>query len=288
MNFTSPNINDIEVYKKFFSLDDNMSYENTITTLFIWDGMVNYKIYYEEDFLILGFYDNCFYLPFGNFEKGMNAILAYIKENDIIPYFIASDCEKLNKFKALYEGKFTAREVRDNFEYIYLSKDLAELGGKKYHSKRNHIKNFSKENDYSFEPLDESNADEFVKAATIWFNENPQNESTKIELEGIKNILKYKKELNLLGGALRVDGKIIAFTLASKVNANTINIHIEKALPEYKSAYPVINQEFAKRIYNDFEYINREDDIGIEGLRKAKLSYKPHLLLKKYEINFNE
>lgn len=287
MKFCSPNIEDIEIYDKFFREEGCFSYENTPTTLFIWDKMVNYKIYYEEDFLILGFYDNCFYLPFGNFEKGIKALIDYTKENNIIPYFIASSSTKLEKFKKYFNNNFTIREARDNFEYIYNSKDLAELSGKKYHSKRNHIKGFSKQYDYSYEDLSDENKDEIIKTAEIWYNENKTDE-TLIEFNGIKEILNNIKKLKILGGAIRVNNNIVGFTIASPINSKTINIHIEKALPEFKGAYPVINNEFAKRIYNNYKFINREDDIGIEGLRKAKLSYKPILLLKKYEINLNE
>jgi len=288
MKFSSPNLKDIEVYKRFFSIDDNKSYENTFVTLFIWDELINYKIYFEDDFLILGFYDNCFYLPFGNFQKGMKALLDYVKEQNITPYFIASDCEKLNKFTKLYENTYTIREVRDNFEYIYLASDLAELKGKKYHSKRNHIKNFKKLYDYSFEELNELNKHEFLNTAIKWYEQSEKNKDTTIELKGIQNILDNKDILNVFGGAIRAHGEIVAFSLASKINDETVNIHIEKTLPEFRGAYPVINQEFAKLLSQKFKYINREDDIGIEGLRKAKLSYKPTILLKKYEINFNE
>lgn len=288
MKFSSPNFKDIETYKRFFCLDDNLSYENSFITLFIWDELVNYKIYYEDDFLILGFYENCFYLPFGNFEKGMKTLLDYTKEQNITPYFIASDCEKLEKFKERYKNKLTIREVRDNFEYIYLANDLAELPGKKYHSKRNHIKNFKKLYEYDFEKLNEDNKQDFLAAANYWYEQNPKTNDTTVELNGIKNILENLNILNVFGGAIRVNGEIVAFSIASKINDETVNIHIEKALPEYRNAYPVINQEFAKLLNNNFKYINREDDIGIEGLRKAKLSYKPIKLLKKYEINLND
>ena len=287
MEFSSPNLNDIEIYKRFFGKDNNMSYENTFVTLFLWDELVNYKIYYEDDFLILGFYDNCFYLPFGNFEKGMQALLKYTKENNIIPYFIVSDCSKFETFKTLYSN-LNIREIRDNFEYIYLARDLAELSGKKFHSKRNHIKNFSKLYNYSFEELNDNNKNEFYNIASRWYEENDKTEDTTIELNGINFILENKDLLKVHGGAIRVNDEIVAFSLASKINDEAVNIHVEKALSEFRGAYPVINQEFAKILSKSYKYINREDDMGIEGLRKAKLSYKPTLLLKKYEINFNE
>ena len=288
MKFTSPNLKDIESYKRFFGLDDNMSYENTFATLFIWDELLNYKIYFEDDFLILGFYDDCFYLPFGDLQKGMKALMEYVKDNDITPTLITSECEKLEKFKLLYANKFIIRETRDFFEYVYLASDLAELKGKKYHSKRNHIKNFSKLYEYKFEKLSENNKQEFLNTATKWFETSEQTEEMTVELNGIKKILENIELLNILGGAIRVNGEIVAFSLASKINEETVNIHIEKALPEFRGAYPVINQEFAKILSKEFKYINREDDIGIEGLRKAKLSYKPTILLKKFEINFND
>ena len=164
----------------------------------------------------------------------------------------------------------------------------AELKGKKYHSKRNHIKNLQKLYEYNLEELNENNKNDFLKTAKLWFEASEKTEETSVELNGIKKLLDNINIINVLGAAIKVNGEIVAFSLATKINDETVNIHIEKALPEYRGAYPVINQEFAKILSKDFKYINREDDVGIEGLRKAKLSYKPTILLKKYEITFNE
>ena len=101
------------------------------------------------------------------------------------------------------------------------------------------------------------------------------------EKKGIEFILQNMEELSVKGGAIFVAGKVVAFTLGSPITDEVFDVNIEKALAEFSEAYTVINREFAKEL-SDYKYINREDDLGIEGLRKAKLSYKPHIILKKF------
>ena len=102
------------------------------------------------------------------------------------------------------------------------------------------------------------------------------------EKRGVFTILNNMQTLGVKGGAIIVKDEVVAFTLGSPINSNVFDIHVEKALKDYSEAYTVINNQFAKNELSDYKYINREDDMGLEGLRKAKLSYKPHILLKKY------
>ena len=96
--------------------------------------------------------------------------------------------------------------------------------------------------------------------------------------------LNHFKELNLLGGAIRIDHKLVAFTFGSPINQDTFGVHVEKADTDYEGAYSIINQEFASRIPEQYVYVNREEDLGIPGLRKAKLSYNPTILLPKAAV----
>ena len=161
---------------------------------------------------------------------------------------------------------------------------MAELSGKKYHSKRNHISTFSKKYNWEYKSIDKSLIPKVLECANNWYNENNDrmDKYMSFEREAVNVLLQNREVLQIRGGAILVDGDVVAFTLGSKINDDTFDIHIEKALKEFSEGYAVINREFAKNELSDFLYVNREDDMGLEGLRKAKLSYKPHLLIKKY------
>ena len=149
-------------------------------------------------------------------------------------------------------------------------------------SVRNVSKSFDDEkiinNIYTF------NIDKILKCSEEWYLEAAErfDDSMSTEKNGISLMLKNMDKLGIVGGAIFVEDKAVAFTLGSPINSYVFNTFVEKALLEYSAAYTVINREFALWELSDFEYINREDDMGLEGLRKAKLSYKPVAFVKKY------
>ena len=110
------------------------------------------------------------------------------------------------------------------------------------------------------------------------------DKGVEVENASMKLLLPKMKKLGIKGGLIRVDGKVVAFTFGSPINDRVFDVQVEKALPEFRTAYSLINREFIANELSSFEYVNREDDLGLQGLRQAKLSYQPEILLKKYVI----
>ena len=168
-------------------------------------------------------------------------------------------------------------------DYLYLRDDLALLPGTKFHKKRTHISKFEREHpEWSFEKLTSDNSHEAIRIAEQWLIAQEDSPALRHEFNAICTALKYQRELNLTGGLLRVMGNPIAFSVVSIINDLVADIHYEKCIPEFRDAYTLINRETAKLLPT--RYINREEDLNIEGLRKAKLSYHPHTILKKFKM----
>ena len=173
---------------------------------------------------------------------------------------------------------------RDYYDYIYLKEDLAQLRGKKYQPKRNHINNFKKQYAYEYNPITKEIVPQCLKLEQQWYDDNclpEEQEALTDERQSLSFALHHFEQLNLIGGAIRVEGEIIAFSLGAPINRNTFGVHIEKADTQFDGSYAIMNQEFAAHLPESYVYLNREEDLGIEGLRKAKLSYHPALLLEK-------
>lgn len=284
LNFRKLTIEDKEIIEKATNIKGEFACDNSFLNLFIWQDYYNNSVAFCDNQIIIksdSEKGEIFFLPFGDdFYKGMDMIFKYTKE----PCFFVSEGTRLEMFKEKWGDFYEAREVRDAFDYIYLREDLVKLQGKKYHSKRNHISAFSRKYDWRYEKITAKNIDDVRLCANKWYSENldPQDETMLDEQKGLEFIFKNYDSLSVLGGAIYIDEKVVAFTLGTPINDEVFDIQIEKAIAEYKSAYPVINQAFAENELGDFKYLNREDDLGLEGLRKAKLSYKPQFLLKKY------
>ena len=285
LKFKKTEIGDIEVFKKYIGFSGELSCESAFVNLLIWQSAYNNMWAEEDGQLIIKSgkgEDSSYRLPFGNdFLKGINLIREYSGEE--YPDFWVQEGKRLDNFKAKFGDKYVFEENRDAFDYIYLREDLANLSGKKYHGKRNHISAFSKKHNWSFKPITAENTEDVKLCAEKWYKENADREDKylRCEKQGVITILDNMELLGVRGGAVYVDGRVVAFTLGSRISDEIFDIHIEKALSDYAEGYTVINREFARTL-TEYKYINREDDMGLEGLRKAKLSYKPAILLKKY------
>jgi uncharacterized protein len=173
---------------------------------------------------------------------------------------------------------------RDYFDYIYLRSDLAELKGKKYQPKRNHVNKFKNSYpNWEYKSATPTLIEDCLEMERRWCIANGCDEHEELgnERHSLIWAMHHAEDVGLGGGILYVDGKIVAFTFGAPINHSTFGVHFEKADVDYDGAYTVINQEFVKRIPEEYTYINREEDLGIPGLRKAKLSYKPNILLEK-------
>ncbi|MCL2884173.1 MAG: phosphatidylglycerol lysyltransferase domain-containing protein, partial [Oscillospiraceae bacterium] len=186
--------------------------------------------------------------------------------------------------RLLAAGNFEVTPLPDAFDYVYEREALSTLAGKVFHGKRGHIAAFSAKYAWEYERIDDANTPEVLQAAAQWCSEHGccQDDSLTAENCAIVEAMMNRDALNIKGGLLRVDGKVIAFTFASPITDEVADIHVEKALSDYADAYAVINREFAARELSAYRYINRENDLGVEGLRKAKRSYHPAFMVEKY------
>ena len=293
LDFITPSLSDYSKIINFLSpfANDSMSCEITPMTLLIWKNYYHQKIAFLDDmmFVSLGENSEIFLLPFAHdMEKAVNILKEYTKAKNQPLVFLAAEGCRLDSFNSIFCEEFSQTESRDDFEYLYLTEKLKNLSGKKFHSKRNHISDFSKAHNWSYETLTPKILPEVFKMADKWTEEmkklTDDPKSIEVENAALKEYLPHMETLNLRGGCIRVNGEIVAFTFGSPINSRVFDIHVEKALPEYRAAYSLINREFIANDLTDVEYVNREDDMGLEGLRKAKLSYHPDILLKKYVI----
>jgi len=184
-------------------------------------------------------------------------------------------------------GALVVCERRDRADYVYRGQDLRELPARRYHGKRNHIKRFWSACPHAqYRELDAALADQCEAFCRSWLARHPKRDSPALqrEVDVARAMLRQMQWLGLKGGALVAEGRVAAFALGEAINDETFAIRVEKADTSLPGSYQAINQQFVRHAAADFAWINREQDLGEEGLRRAKLSYHPHHLVKKYEV----
>jgi hypothetical protein len=185
---------------------------------------------------------------------------------------------------------YSITPLRSHFDYVYLTKELAELKGRKYDGKRNHIKNFTRRfPDYEFIPLDSTFKKQALKLFSAWFEVRKESRffprlTYTSQTRAIETAFSYFNELKLIGGALLVEKDLKGFILGSTLNPETISVHFQYAHPDFPGVAQTLLWEACNKIFSKFTYVNLEQDLGIPGLRKAKLSYHPLRMEKKFEI----
>ncbi len=250
------------------------------TNLYIWSfsESIEYSVK-EESLFLRGTYKNkIYYFPPISFDvEGLKRGFEVLGELEGDILFIPEEMAKQVDNLGLIE-------TRDSFDYIYSQKELSTLSGRKFSAKKNRINKFSKTYQWSYERITSSNIEEIRKFQQEWVKKRENEYIIVDEMRGIEKLLDNYEELELRGGLVRVDDKVVAYSIGEKISQNMAVIHVEKADINYQGAYQMINMLTVKNEFSDVEYINREDDFGDEGLRKAKLSYNPKKLLKKYKL----
>lgn len=266
--------------------------EFTFTNLFIWRKAYSLKFTRLSSFLcLLGEKEGApfFFPPIGEGDvvECIRKLIGFLKEKREEPEILRVPEEMVKRIDWRGEG-MRAELDRDQSDYVYLIKDLINLEGRKYHRKRNHIKQFKERYSFQYLPLTSEYVSECLKLEEEWCDLRHCEVAPELmsEFVAIKEALENFEKLKLKGGVILIKDKVQAFTLGEPLNSDTVVIHIEKANPSFEGIYPMINQAFLENHWSHFTYVNREQDLGEEGLRKAKESYFPHHMVHKYRIRW--
>ncbi len=289
------NIDDKLKFDSYFRIADLKVSELNFTNFFMWRDYYKNRYSIVNDFLcIISMTDVeqpfCFF-PIGDYSRigELKGALYILKEHFAemgwqfrMRRVSSEQLAVLETLSFCYESV----EDRDNFDYLYLVKSLSTLAGKKLDGKRNHINKFRKLYTFEYEEISETNISDCKDILENWCTQRDYLTQSSLIAERIANLelLDNYKSLGLKGAIIKVDGVPQAFTVGEQLNRDTAVIHIEKANADIHGLYPLINQQFVANQWTGLEYVNREQDLGLEGLRRAKMSYNPVGFVEKYIV----
>lgn len=284
---------DQEKYEKYLFAEKERGCEFSFANLYLWGRQSVAEV--DGQLLFFSQFDRRSVYPYPMGENtpekkkaALDAIIADAHERGISCRITGLSASAREMLEILYPNRFCFHCDEGSFDYVYAIDDLAELAGKKYHAKRNHLNRF-RENfpDALARPLDDSLIPTVRKFVCQWYetkiSENP-NGDYRMEQIAIERALRDYDVLGLEGLTIMNGDEILAVTLGSRLAKDTFDIHFEKARSDVQGAYVAVNYEFARYLrskYPEVRYLDREEDMGLEGLRKAKKSYYPHHMIEK-------
>ena len=282
-------LSDKEVLDKMLKAFPPEISELTFTNLYSWRKSFGYCIAAcGEHILIAACKDNSMLVldPIGP-EAGKKAVIEHcfkLKPEGLKFAFIRLPESTVSLFRG--EVDYVRQEDRDNFDYVYRTADLAELKGRKLDGKRNLVKHFREATEFEYQPLTQSDIPEALRFEDEWCDIKGCANSPGLsrEREAMEEMLRNFQALGLSGGIIRVSGKVVAVALGERLNRTTCVIHVEKANSAFPGIYQAINMLYSQSGCAETEFINREQDLGIPGLRQAKQSYHPDHMVKKYTL----
>lgn len=269
----------------FKSLKPEIS-EFTFTNLYCWRDAYSIKISRLEDFLICSCSKDAsrlFFAPLGAGES-KQAIKEILGQFPTAKFFRLPE-KVAGTFNQ--EPGFQVQEDRDSFDYVYRRKDLVELKGKKFDAKRNFIKRFYKQYNPVCRIASQLDAENCIAFSNEWCDDKACDAdiSLRREKQAIIEMLKNCHTLNILGAVIEIEGRIKAFSIGEALNDTTFVVHAEKALAKFTGIYQALNNFFVSIVPQGFQFVNREQDLGLDNLRKAKMSYQPISFVKKYTLS---
>lgn len=290
-------LEDYDKIKKYLDLANYEGYNSNFVTMMMWNH--EYHIQYEihDHFMVmLHHYKDIYFwaMPFTSEEYYQEAIDYMIDYSEKNHFDFMIDCaieEFVNKVKKIYGQNLVYERTPYNDDYIYDRKMLQTLSGKKMQKRRNHYNAFLKNYpQYIYRDLDiNKDFDTILNCLNKWeTDKDNMSESMTSEIYGIMYLLSSKHLLNFEVGGIFIDGVMEAFIIASRLKHQTIQIHVEKANKNIRGLYPAILKEMLEHHFPDELYINREEDMGLENLRKSKQSLHPIKMIYKYRITKNK
>lgn len=292
LEWSIPEAEDEDWINSCIAVSGTMASDASFANIYLLRNKYSTKISRYKDFIIRKYSGKgarCGYtfpLGKGDVAKALDEIEKDAKECGERLQFAFVTEEQKEVLENAMPARFCYSSDAGDSDYIYLRSELASLSGKAFHKKKNHFSKFVRTYpDYKYYEIGACNIYDAQKVADAWYYEHLQDEdaSQLAEYKAIKEALDNFEELGLIGGIIYVNDSPCAMTIASKINENTVDVHFEKAVGEYalNGGYAAINKLFSEKL-DGVTWLNREEDIGIEGLRKAKLSYRPKIMLKKY------
>lgn len=296
LEFRKPELKDIAAMKTAFEYITHTSCDYTPANIYLWSDVYDTEIAFDEnDLYIKCQFDNDIYFAFPfvkhHIRDAIENMKEYAMEHQLEFKMSIIEPKMFEIIERLFPNEYMILYERDSADYIYNTSDLANLSGKKYHGKKNHVNKFKKTYDnWKYERIDDNNSVDCIEMVKEWCIQNQcaKNKSKADEICVMINGIKYRDMLGLKGGLLRINDRVVAVTLGEKINDEMFVVHFEKAFSDVYGAYTMINQQFVVNELMEYKYVNREEDVGIEGLRKAKLSYHPAFMGQKGILSRNE
>ena len=289
IDFRPLDVNDKIEYEKHLRTSSPRGCEMSFANLFLWGDQKIAKV--NGHLVFLSTFSKSFYpFPFGEGDKKavIDALIQDAKEREI-PFTLTSVCENERQIiESVYPEKFEFTTNDGSYDYVYDINDLADLSGKKYHKKRNHLRNFQKAHpDYQVVVLDKTNLGKVKDLVDAWYLAKTTEEDDFSYEKGVfDRAMANFDELGLIGIMIVDNQEVLAVTFASFFYEDMLDVHFEKARADVDGAYTVVNYEFARYVRENFpqiKFLDREEDMGLEGLRRAKRSYYPHHQIVKYK-----
>lgn len=273
------------------------SCEYSFANLYLW-GRQEAAFFPEGIAFFSHFYGKSVYpypIGTGNRRAVLEAVLEDAKSRGIPCRITSMTQAETQELESWFPGRFLFRPDRDGFDYVYAIDDLADLKGRKFQKKRNHVHKFQASHpDCLSVPLEKENLPQAQEMVAQWFRqrlaEDPHGDYL-LEQIALSRAFRHFEALGMEGLMLVENGQVLAVTLASRLSENTMDVHFEKAREDVDGAYAAVNCEFARYLrlkHPELAFLNREDDLGLPGLRQAKLSYQPHHMEEKYNAYLAE
>lgn len=290
--FQPVTIDDKETLQSFFNKVSFGNCDFSFSNIFSWKHHYDTTFAIKDDFLYIRFQladhlpGYLFPIGEGNLKAAIEQLKQDTNERATELRLCAITPQMFDLLEDAMPGHFLYEKDRDWYEYIYSSKDLITLVGKKYQAKRNHIHKFERTYEWEYLPITREIIPDCLKLYERWCAENGGCNSEQSLIEeriATQNAFQNYEKLGLIGGTLRINGEILAYSYGQPLTKNIFGVHAEKCLYEIDGGFTMINREFAKHNCSNYSYINREEDLGLDSLRQAKMSYHPVILLEKGE-----